>query len=266
MRSSSSTSPRGECDRDPRRHDARVVDDDELAVQLVRQLGEPPVPHRAGRPLVDEQPRRVAPRRRLLRDQLGRQLVVQLGDVHRRHRTRPARHQRPPDAHPSRCPYAFVRRAVASPPMDAEAIKRAQARIDQAASGRVEPAQLDAALERAREQVEALAATAAELESTLPGRVGDARPGRAARRRSLPVGRNLAEIRGLMNQLIRRLERVEGDLLAERHARVDDLALLVDLVASGWRGVEQRLARIEARARPRDDAVVYRIEPPPSPR
>ena len=51
-----------------------------------------------------------------------------------------------------------------------------------------------------------------------------------------------------MNQLIRRLERVEGDLLAERHARVDDLALLVDLVSSGWRGVEQRLARIEERA------------------
>ena len=76
----------------------------------------------------------------------------------------------------------------------------------------------------------------------------------------LPVGRNLAEIRGLMNQVIRRLERVEGDLLSERHARVDDLALLVDLVASGWRGVEQRLARIEERlAQAGDDAAVYRI-------
>ena len=32
-----------------------------------------------------------------------------------------------------------------------------------------------------------------------------------------------------MNQVLRRLERLEGDLLAERHARVDDLALLVDL-------------------------------------
>ncbi len=142
--------------------------------------------------------------------------------------------------------------------MDPEAIKRAQARIDQAASGRVEPAQLDAALERAREQVEALAATAAELESTLPGRVGDALQD-GLREQVRPVGRNLAEIRGLMNQLIRRLERVEGDLLAERHARVDDLALLVDLVSSGWRGVEQRLARIEARVTA-DDAVVYRID------
>ena len=142
--------------------------------------------------------------------------------------------------------------------MDPEAIKRAQARIDRAASGRMEPAQLDAALERAREQVEALAATAAELESTLPGRVGDALQD-GLREQVRPVGRNLAEIRGLMNQLIRRLERVEGDLLAERHARVDDLALLVDLVSSGWRGVEQRLARIEARMTA-DDAVVYRID------
>jgi len=142
--------------------------------------------------------------------------------------------------------------------MDPEAIKRAQARIDQAASGRVELAQVDAALERAREQVEALAATAAELQSTLPGRVGDALQD-GLREQVRPVGRNLAEIRGLMNQLIRRLERVEGDLLAERHARVDDLALLVDLVSSGWRGVDQRLARIEERVTA-DDAVVYRID------
>jgi len=142
--------------------------------------------------------------------------------------------------------------------VDPEAIKRAQERIDQAASGRVEPAQLDATLERAREQVEALAAATAELESTLPSRVGDAVED-GLRAQVLPVGRNLAEIRGLMNQLLRRLERVEGDLLSERHARVDDLALLVDLVTSGWRGVEQRLARIEERLTD-DDAVVYRID------
>jgi hypothetical protein len=143
--------------------------------------------------------------------------------------------------------------------MDADAIKRAQERIDQAASGRVEPAALDATLERAREQVEALAATAAELESTLPSRIGDALQD-GLRAQVLPVGRNLAEIRGLMNQVIRRLERVEGDLLSERHARVDDLALLVDLVASGWKGVEQRLARIEERlSQAGGDAAVYSI-------
>ena len=64
-----------------------------------------------------------------------------------------------------------------------------------------------------------------------------------------------------MNQVIRRLERVEGDLLAERHARVDDLALLVDLVSTGWRAVEQRLAAIEERLaqQPDGSAAVYRL-------
>jgi hypothetical protein len=144
--------------------------------------------------------------------------------------------------------------------MDVDAIKRAQARIDQAASGRVEPAAVDAALERAREQVEALAAATAEIETTLPLRLGDALQD-GLRAQVQPVGRNLAEIRGLMNQVIRRLERVEGDILAERHARVDDLALLVDLITSGWRGVEHRLAQIEQRLPAQEDAgaSVYRL-------
>jgi hypothetical protein len=142
--------------------------------------------------------------------------------------------------------------------MDTDAIERAQARIDQAAAGRVEPAQVDATLERAREQVEALAATAAELQASLPSRIGDALQD-GLREQVRPVGRNLAELRGLMNQVIRRLERVEGDLLSERHARVDDLALLVDLVSSGWRAVEQRLGAIEQQLSS-DDAVIYRID------
>ena len=140
-----------------------------------------------------------------------------------------------------------------------DAVERARERIRAAAAGRTEPAAVDAALERAREQVEALAAAAAELESSLPSRVGDAVQD-GLREQVLPVARNLAEIRGLMNQVIRRLERVEGDILAERHARVDDLALLVDLVTSGWRSVEQRLTRLEENLSRGGGAVVYRIE------
>jgi hypothetical protein len=130
--------------------------------------------------------------------------------------------------------------------MDAEALQRAQERIERAASTRVAPADLDAALERARDQVAALAATTAELEATMPGRVGDAVKD-GIRVEVLPVARHIAEVRGLINQLIRRVERLEGDLLSERHARVDDLALLVDLIAAGFLGVEQRLDRIEAK-------------------
>ena len=75
-----------------------------------------------------------------------------------------------------------------------------------------------------------------------------------------PVGRQLAEVRGLAGQTIRRLEGLENDLLAERHARVDDLALLVDLISSGWNGVDQRLARMERKLETGTGAEVYRIE------
>jgi hypothetical protein len=128
--------------------------------------------------------------------------------------------------------------------MDELALERARQRISQAAAGRTDPAALEAALERSREGLEALAATTAELESTLPGRL-DAAMQDAIRAEVVPVARSLAEIRGLLNQAIKRLERLEGDVLAERHARIDDLALLVDLVSSGWKGVDDRLARIE---------------------
>ena len=59
------------------------------------------------------------------------------------------------------------------------------------------------------------------------------------------MSRRVNEIRGLMNQTLRRLERLEGDLTAERHSRVDDLGLLVDLITASWRSVDDRLARLE---------------------
>jgi hypothetical protein len=143
--------------------------------------------------------------------------------------------------------------------MDPEAVERAMQRLAKAAEGRADQGDVDAALERARTQIESLAQTAAELETSLPTRVGDAvRDG--VRAEALPVARQLAEVRGLLNTVIARLERVEGDLLAERHARVDDLAVLVDLVTSGWVGVDRRLERIEHAINAGGDAVVYRIE------
>ena len=137
--------------------------------------------------------------------------------------------------------------------MDLDAIARAQQRIEDAAAGRTDPAALDAALQRARHAVESLAATTARFEAVLPEAIQD-----GLRQHFRPSARHLAEVRGLTNQAIRRLERIEGDLLAERHARVDDLALLVDLIASGWRSVEERLGKLEE-GLTRDDAVVYRL-------
>lgn len=138
--------------------------------------------------------------------------------------------------------------------MDQDAIDRAKQRLADAKEGRTDPAAFDAALERARGAVEALAATTAEFEAGLPEAIQD-----GLRQHFRPSARHLAEVRGLMNQVVRRLERIEGDMLSERHSRVDDLALLVDLVASGWRSVEERMNQLESRLQ-REGAVVYRLE------
>ena len=149
--------------------------------------------------------------------------------------------------------------------MEEAAVERAIKRLASAAGG-ADPAAIDAALERARAQIEALAETTADLQAALPGQVGEAIQA-GVRDEVLPVARHLAEVRGLMGQSIRRLERLEGDLLAERHARIDDLALLVDLISSGWKGVDERLRRLEEGLKESGGAIVYRIEerrlPPP---
>jgi hypothetical protein len=61
-----------------------------------------------------------------------------------------------------------------------------------------------------------------------------------------PIARRLAEVKGLSNNAARRLERIESTLDSERMARVDDLALLVELLTEGWRAMNARLDRIEA--------------------
>ena len=113
-------------------------------------------------------------------------------------------------------------------------------RLAEAAGGRASPADVDAALVRAKNAIESLALASAQMQEGLPGAIQD-----GLKEHFRPSARHLAEMRGLMNQMLRRLEGLEGDLLAERHARVDDLALLVDLVATGWQSVNDRLATIE---------------------
>jgi hypothetical protein len=126
------------------------------------------------------------------------------------------------------------------------AIQWAQARLDAVKLRSDRDAEIDAALERARVGIEDLASVTAELATSLPERVGRAvREG--VQTEAAPVGRQLAEVRGLSSVTIRRLEGLAGQIETERHARLDDLAVLIDLIASGWQGVEQRLERIEER-------------------
>jgi hypothetical protein len=189
--------------------------------------------HPLGHAIVDQQARLVAARQGMLRNEPRREVVLEL-----------------PRFHPAP--------TVPLGSMDDGTLERAQERVEQRADG----AALDALLVRAREQVEALAAATSALEESLPGRVEEVVRGQAQ-----PMGRNLAEVRGLMNQLLRRLSALESDLLAERSARVDDLALLVDLVSSGWKGVDARLGRVEAVVTRLEQgiqenrgAIVYRME------
>jgi hypothetical protein len=128
--------------------------------------------------------------------------------------------------------------------VDEARIDAAKERLAEAAAGRPTPADMDAALERARTQVQALAAAAATLESSIPDAVRETLRAEAA-----PMSRRVNELRGLANATIKRLERLEEALTAERYARVDDLQLLVDLIASSGRSVDERLTQIEAAIR-----------------
>jgi hypothetical protein len=66
------------------------------------------------------------------------------------------------------------------------------------------------------------------------------------REEAMTLNRRVAEIKGLSNNTIRRLAAIETTLEAERNARLDDLALMIDLLTEGWRAMAIRLERIEA--------------------
>lgn len=72
------------------------------------------------------------------------------------------------------------------------------------------------------------------------------------RAEAAPIGRHLAEVRGLGARTIRHLERIEGTIAAERSARIDDLAVLVELISASWRSVDRRLQRVEEALAARD--------------
>ena len=146
--------------------------------------------------------------------------------------------------------------------MDDSAVERARERIEQ----RGDAVAVDALLERARTELAALVEAASAAATGLPERV-EVAVQNALQEQVKPVGRNLAEIRGLMNQAIGRLERLEGESVDDRHARVDDLSLLVDVISAGWQSVDARLARMESIVsrleqtfEQRSGAIVYRME------
>ena len=76
------------------------------------------------------------------------------------------------------------------------------------------------------------------------------------REEAAPISRRLAEVKGLSNNAIRRLENIDNAIAAERNARIDDLSLLIEVLTEGWRAMNARLDRIEAALEPRETNVV----------
>lgn len=67
-----------------------------------------------------------------------------------------------------------------------------------------------------------------------------------------PVAQQVAELGALFERMLARLEEVSTSVEDERRDRLQDVALLTELITSGWRSVDRRLARLEQ--------VVARIE------
>ncbi len=154
-----------------------------------------------------------------------------------RHAARPAAGRRAPPAARNRGQLLSSDRERSLGTMDEQALERARHRIAEARTEGLTGARLDAALERARAEVMRLAKVADDLEASLPKQVSTAvRDGVA--REVVPVSRSLAEIRGGLNQALRRLERLEevhprGTQRADRRPRDPRRSRLVGLERRG---------------------------------
>jgi hypothetical protein len=116
--------------------------------------------------------------------------------------------------------------------------------------------------------VERFRAATAALEASLPEGVGTV-VYEVLRVEVRPVAQHVAELGALFERMLQRLEAVSGELESERRERAEDVALLTELVTTGWRSVDRRLARLEqivARIEHgrngRREARLYRLDDP----
>jgi hypothetical protein len=135
-----------------------------------------------------------------------------------------------------------------------EAALRRIGELRQRSVGAAEPAgpDLRTLLARSERHVDELRRSASELAAILPTRV-EAAVARALGEDEGGLGRRLDHVLDQTGQLAAAIERVEGDLLTERMARVEDLEVLVDLVSGGLtalrtdlRAVRRELAELQA--------------------
>jgi hypothetical protein len=142
-----------------------------------------------------------------------------------------------------------VLRVVHGEPVSEDVERRVYAAIDALGSppypGQVEvlPA-LSAEGPGTDELLQRFQATAAELEAGLPQGVGSV-VYEALRVEVRPVAQHVAELGALFQRMLARLEEVSTGVDDERRDRLQDVALLTELITSGWRSVDRRLARLE---------------------
>ena len=96
----------------------------------------------------------------------------------------------------------------------------------------------------ANELVSRVDQMAADLEARLPRDVGSILY-EALRVQVQPVSRHIAELDALYQLINGRLEDMRLQIERERHERLEDVALLSELVSAGWRSADRRLARME---------------------
>jgi len=109
----------------------------------------------------------------------------------------------------------------------------------------VEVLSAESAAEReSKELVARFVRTAAELEASLPHDVGSV-VYEALRLEVRPVAQHIAELGAVFERMIGRLDDIREEVESERRERVQDVALLSELIAAGWRSVDRRLARLE---------------------
>jgi hypothetical protein len=104
---------------------------------------------------------------------------------------------------------------------------------------------LETSIEHVRRELsQTFSRSTAELEARLPEGVGSI-VYEALRVEVRPVTQHIEQMQLLVDQLCRSLQRVGTAVDKERVERLEDVALLTDLIVTGWRTVDRRLARLE---------------------
>lgn len=136
-----------------------------------------------------------------------------------------------------------VLRVVNGEPVSGEIAERVNRAIEElgppAPLRSLQPLPAEAAVESAPQEL--FDTFAAKLEERLPENVGNV-VYEAVRVEVRPMQQHLAQMEQLCEQVVRRVEEV-GE--SERQERLEDIALLIELVTTGWRTIDRRLARVE---------------------